>query len=140
MAVFGFYLDVVTSVLAALAIGIGVDYGIHLMSAYRRELTAGHPNPLRAVYRTTGSAILFNAASVAIGFLSLLFSLFVPIRQVGILFSVSMVLAGAASLVVLPPAIEYFSPRFISRGISVRQEESVQEAPAQEGSQVKEAQ
>jgi hypothetical protein len=51
-----------------------------------------------------------------------------------------MVLAGAASLVVLPPAIEYFSPRFISRGISVRQEESVQEAPAQEGSQVTEAQ
>jgi len=117
MATFGFYLDVVTSLLAALAIGIGVDYGIHLMSAYRRALYSGHQHPLDVVYRTTGSAIVFNATSVAVGFLSLLASQFVPIRQVGILFSVSMVFAGAASLIVLPIALELFSPRFITRGI-----------------------
>ena len=116
MAVFGFHLDVVTSILAALAIGIGVDYGIHLMSAYRRALAHGRANPLEWVYRRTGSAILFNATSVAVGFLALLVSQFVPIRQVGILFTVSMVFAGAASLIVLPMALDYFSPRFISAG------------------------
>jgi predicted RND superfamily exporter protein len=118
MAVFGFHLDVVTSILAALAIGIGVDYGIHLMSAYRRGLAEGHSNLLEWVYRRTGSAILFNAASVAVGFLALLVSHFVPIQQVGILFTVSMVFAGAASLVVLPMALEYFSPDFITRGVA----------------------
>ena len=101
----------------ALAIGVGVDYAIHYLNAYKRCLAEGAENPLNAVYRTTGSAILVNALSVAVGFLGLLISRFIPIQQLGILFSVSMVCACLASLVVLPLVVEIIKPRFLRRSI-----------------------
>ena len=117
MVVFGFNLDIITSLLAALAIGIGVDYAIHYMSAYKRCIREGEAHPLNKVFRTTGSAIFFNALSVAIGFLGLLISRFVPIQQLGILFSVSMVCACLASLIVLPLILEITKPRFLWKQI-----------------------
>lgn len=115
MAALNFNLDVITSLLAALAIGVGVDYAIHYMNAYKRCLADGAENPLNTVYKTTGSAILFNATSVAVGFLGLLISRFIPIQQLGVLFSVSMVFACLASLIVLPMVIEITKPRFLRR-------------------------
>ena len=115
MVLLNFSLDIVTSLLAALAIGVGVDYAIHYMNAYKRCLTKGVENPLNEVYKTTGSAILFNAISVAVGFLGLLISRFIPIQQLGILFSVSMVCACLASLVALPMVIEITKPRFLKK-------------------------
>ncbi len=113
MGIFGFNLDIVTSLLASLAIGIGVDYAIHFMNAYKRSVRDKDANSLNTVYRTTGKAIFFNALSVAVGFTGLLISRFVPIRQLGILFSVSMLLSGGASLIVLPLCIELIKPRFL---------------------------
>ena len=113
MALFGFRLDIITSLLASLAIGIGVDYAIHYMNAYKRCVTSGDPNPLNKVYRTTGSAIFFNALSVAVGFLGLLISRFIPIQQLGILFAVAMVCASLASLIVLPMVLEATKPKFL---------------------------
>ncbi|MBT3275408.1 MAG: MMPL family transporter [Spirochaetales bacterium] len=115
MVVFQFSLDIITSLLASLAIGIGVDYAIHYMNAYKRCIKEGETNPLRKVYRTTGSAIFFNALSVAFGFLGLLISRFIPIQQLGILFSVSMVCACLASLIVLPMVLEITKPRFLRK-------------------------
>jgi uncharacterized protein len=115
MALFGFRLDIITSLLASLAIGIGVDYAIHYMSAYKRSVRAGDENPLNKVYRTTGSAIFFNALSVAVGFLGLLISRFIPIQQLGILFSVSMICASLASLIVLPMVLEIAKPKFLQK-------------------------
>jgi hypothetical protein len=113
MGLFGFNLDIVTSLLASLAIGIGVDYAIHFMNAYKRSIREKAANSLNAVYRTTGNAIFFNALSVAVGFIGLLISRFIPIRQLGILFSVSMLLSCGASLIVLPLCIELIKPRFL---------------------------
>jgi uncharacterized protein len=113
MALLNFSLDIVTSLLASLAIGIGVDYAIHYMNAYKRCITDGDPNPLATVYRTTGAAIFYNALSVAVGFLGLLISRFIPIQQLGILFSVSMICACLASLIVLPMVLEIAKPRFL---------------------------
>jgi predicted RND superfamily exporter protein len=115
MVVFQFSLDIITSLLASLAIGIGVDYAIHYMNAYKRCIKEGETNPLQKVYRTTGSAIFFNALSVAVGFLGLLISRFIPIQQLGILFSVSMVCACLASLIVLPMVLEITKPRFLRK-------------------------
>jgi len=113
MALLGIHLDIITSLLAALAIGIGVDYAIHFMSACRR-LSYGEPmHGLMEIYRTTGRAIIINASSVALGFSGLIFSRFIPIQQMGILFTVSMVFSALASLTVLPMAIYRYKPKFI---------------------------
>ena len=41
MILFQFNLDIITSLLASLAIGIGVDYAIHIMNAYKRNIVRG---------------------------------------------------------------------------------------------------
>lgn len=111
MILFQFNLDIITSLLASLAIGIGVDYAIHIMNAYKRNM--GSPDCLDAVYRTTGKAVFINAVSVAVGFLSLTISQFVPIRQMGVLFAVSMIFASLSSLIVLPIILNKLKPKFL---------------------------
>jgi uncharacterized protein len=113
MILFQFNLDIITSLLGSLAIGIGVDYAIHIMNAYKRNINLGYYDCLRTVYRTTGKAVFINAVSVALGFLSLTVSQFVPIRQMGILFAVSMILACLASLIVLPIILNKTKPKFL---------------------------
>ncbi len=113
MILFQFNLDIITSILASLAIGIGVDYSIHIMNAYKRNIDKSDAGCLNAVYRTTGKAVFINAVSVAVGFLSLMISQFVPIRQMGILFAVSMIFACLASLIVLPIILNKLKPKFL---------------------------
>ncbi|MEA1911172.1 MAG: MMPL family transporter, partial [Spirochaetota bacterium] len=113
MILFQFNLDIITSLLASLAIGIGVDYSIHIMNAYKRNIDKGDADCLNAVYRTTGKAVFINAVSVAVGFLSLTISGFVPIRQMGILFAVSMIFASLSSLIVLPIILNKLKPKFL---------------------------
>jgi predicted RND superfamily exporter protein len=115
MALLSINLDIVTSLLAALAIGIGVDYAIHFLSAYQRiNKSPDFKQTLQTVLKTTGRAILINAASVTLGFSGLLFSRFIPIRQMGILFCISMVFASLSSLTVLPSVLNRWKPRFLS--------------------------
>jgi len=115
MVAFNIGLDVITSLLAALAIGIGVDYAIHFIAACQRiGLKTIQSTGLSAIMRTTGRAIIINAASVTIGFAGLIFSRFIPIRQMGILFCVSMVFAALSSLTVLPMVILRLKPTFLS--------------------------
>lgn len=117
MAIFSINLDIITSLLAALAIGIGVDYSIHFMSAYTRlSGTTDSHQVLPLVMRTTGRAIIINAASVILGFSGLIFSRFIPIQQMGMLFCVSMIFAGLSSLTVLPMVLDRWQPRFLHAG------------------------
>ena len=96
MAIFSIKLDIITSLLAALCIGVGIDYAIHLISAFQRN-----DQDFATIMQTTGRAILANAASVALGFSGLLFSRFIPIANMGLLFSIAMISAALSALLVL---------------------------------------
>lgn len=126
MSTAGFNLDFITALLGSLAIGIGVDYAIHFISAYRRSVLRGENDHLDYVYRTTGRAIFFNAASVAAGFLALVLSSLIPIRQMGLMFALAMLFSGAASLILVPMALEFFRPRFLYKGAGERKKPAFQ--------------
>lgn len=115
MALTGIPLDIVTIMIASLVIGIGVDYTIHFTSGFRHNLAEiGDPfNALKATLATTGRAILINAVGVAVGFLVLLFTEIVPLRQLGVMIAVTMVVSSIAALIVLPAVYFALKPRFI---------------------------
>ena len=116
MALFKIHLDIVTSLLASLAIGIGVDYAIHLLAAFKRADTSRSlGDSLHDILGTTGRAIVINAASVSLGFSGLLFSHFIPIQQMGLLFCISMLFASLSSLTVLPMLIIRTNPSFLTK-------------------------
>lgn len=110
MLAFSIKLDIVTSLLAALCIGIGVDYAIHLLSAIVRN-----DMPMDRIMQTTGKAILANAASVALGFIGLLFSRFMPIANLGVLFCIAMATAAASALLLLPAIAVHYPKLMFTR-------------------------
>jgi uncharacterized protein len=117
MGLLGINLDMVTSLISSIAIGIGIDYTIHFLSNYHHERLQS--DDLAKVtlntYLVSGKAILVNALSVAFGFLVLAFSKFVVLRYIGILVAVCMITSSAAAMVVLPVMLNVFKPKFISR-------------------------
>jgi len=100
-------LDTATTMLASIAIGIGVDYTVHFLSKYRRELRAGRTShgAVGETIQTTGRAISYNVMAVAAGFAVLLFSSFGPIATLGALVALSMGISGLAALTLLPAAL-----------------------------------
>lgn len=100
-------LDTATTMLASIAIGIGVDYTVHFLSKYRRELRAGRTShdAVGETIQTTGRAITYNVTAVAAGFAVLLFSSFGPIATLGALVALSMGISGLAALTLLPAAL-----------------------------------
>ncbi len=118
--IFGFMglpLDVSTAIFSAIAIGISVDYSIHLLNGIRHGLkTKGPEFAVDEGLKITGNAITFNALSVAFGFLVLTFSSFTNWIKMGAIIGFTMVTACAGTLLVIPVLVEAFRlDRFLSK-------------------------
>jgi len=115
MGFFGIRLDMVTAMVASLAVGIGVDYTIHFLAAYKRERALEEDVEIvtRNVYATSGKAILVNALSVGVGFLVLVFSNFTSLRYIGSLVALTMLTSSFAALALLPILLNTIKPKFI---------------------------
>ena len=113
----GIKLDIGTSMVASIAIGIGVDYTIHFLSAYHyeRQRSDNLDEVCRNTLLTAGKAIIFNAASVAAGFAVLLFSNFYPLVNLGLLVMLTMITSSIAAMTILPALLNLFQPDFISK-------------------------
>lgn len=113
----GIKLDIATSMVASIAIGIGVDYTIHFLSAYNDERKKSDDIEVvtQNTLTSTGKAIIFNAVSVALGFLVLAFSNFEPLVSLGILVAITMLTSSMGALVVLPVLLGIFKPKFIEK-------------------------
>lgn len=117
MGFFGIPLDIVTAMIASIAIGIGIDYAIHVTSVYEAEyrIVGDHREAARRMLRVTGKAILSNASSVALGFAVLVFSVFTPLNTVGILIAVIMFTSSFFSMTLLPVLFARLRPKFLTR-------------------------
>lgn len=110
MGLLGIKLNIATSMVSSIAIGVGIDYTIHFLDALRRS-AAHHTNWQRIVQHallTSGKAIVVNALSVGLGFLVLLFSQFQPLISLGALIALTMATTSLASLTALPALIHVF--------------------------------
>jgi len=100
----GILLNLGTSLIAAIALGIAVDSTIHYMARLNLELR-GETDQAAAVVRalrTVGVPIVYTTGALCFGFLTFAFSSFVPIQNFGILASLTMVTALGANLILLP--------------------------------------
>jgi predicted RND superfamily exporter protein len=99
-----FQLNIMTANLSAIAIGVGVDYSIHLISSiyyYRRE-GMNREESVNAALTTVSQPVLANAFGLAIGFSALFFS---PLRihaQAASVMWVAMVVSSMAALLLVP--------------------------------------
>tara|TARA_B110000008_G_scaffold214549_1_gene213718 strand:- start:97 stop:534 length:438 start_codon:yes stop_codon:yes gene_type:complete len=108
-------LDMTTSMLTCILVGVGVDYTVHFLWHLRDHVRDGDSldDAISNTLRISGRGILFNGLSVIIGFSALLFSVFVPVKVFGILVmgSISFCLFGA--LATLPALTSLINPKFL---------------------------
>ncbi len=107
MALLGIPYTIVTSIITALSIGIGVDYTIHVIHRYREEFSRLRTPETVAVrtLATTGSALLGSALTTALGFSVLTFSPLISFEQFGITAAITIVYSLIVSILVVPPAM-----------------------------------
>jgi predicted RND superfamily exporter protein len=104
MGITGIPLDIATVLVASIALGIGIDYSIHVITGFNKHLIS-HRDAENAIEETillSGNAIIINVISVSAGFLVLLFSQIVPLQNFGLLVAVSMFGSGFGALTLLP--------------------------------------
>ncbi|MCD4794644.1 MAG: MMPL family transporter [Bacteroidales bacterium] len=100
----GISLDIATVLVASVALGIGIDYSIHVITHFNHSFkeTNNINKALEDTIMISGKAILINVLSVTGGFLVLLFSQMVPLQNFGLLVAISMIGSGMGSLTLLP--------------------------------------
>ncbi|MCK5119571.1 MAG: MMPL family transporter [Candidatus Latescibacteria bacterium] len=115
MGVFGIELNIVTAMLSSIMIGVGIDYTIHFLWRYREERQHGltEVDAVKKTLTTTGRGIIFNAFSVIIGFVALLFSGFLPVQFFGFLVVVSIFACLVGALVLVPSLCIVLKPKFL---------------------------
>ena len=107
MALLDIPYGLITSIITALSIGIGVDYTIHVIHRYREEFSRVR-DPEEAAVRTlatTGSALLGSALTTALGFGVLMFSPLAGIQQFGVTAAISIAYSLLVAILVVPPAM-----------------------------------
>jgi predicted RND superfamily exporter protein len=100
----GIDLNICTSTIASISIGIAVDDTIHYMLGFHAELRAGRSREaaILATLRAVGRPILITSVALTAGFLIACLSNFQPVRHFGILASVTMVIGVFTDLFLLP--------------------------------------
>ncbi len=112
----GVWLSVGTSMFAAIAIGVGVDFAVHTvdrMIFFINEEKLDIDTAFKAFYKTTGRALLFNVLALSLGFGVLITSSVPPLLRFGALVAVSVSAGFAASITVLPAIIYLLKPKFL---------------------------
>jgi predicted RND superfamily exporter protein len=102
-------LGIASSMFASLTIGVGIDYPLHLLHAYRRHRSSSPDRDaaLEGALGTAGRAIRWNAIALGVGFAVLGVSGLPPNRALGLLLGAAMFLCYGSTL--------FFLPRFVSR-------------------------
>ncbi len=102
----GITLNVLTVMVTALTVGLGIDYAIHIVERYREERV--HKSERQAIESTiklTGSAILISGLTTVCGFAVLFLSPMPLVRNFGIITAATIVYSIIIAIFVLPSMI-----------------------------------
>ncbi|OJF77233.1 MAG: hypothetical protein BKP49_03625 [Treponema sp. CETP13] len=111
----GINLDLVTSIIASVAIGVGIDYTIHFLTTYKAERAKSDDleTVALATFRKSGPGIITNAIAVGLGFLVLCLSQFIVLRYIGLLVAIVMFTSSALAMTIIPGVLNAFDPKFM---------------------------
>jgi predicted RND superfamily exporter protein len=112
MAIAGYTVNVVTATIAAIAVGVGIDFSTHFTARFREELRV-QPTRLAAVRRAgegTGGALVLSALTSVLGFTVMALAPTPIFATFGTLTAVMIGLSLVAALFVLPSLLVLVTP------------------------------
>ncbi len=118
-AIMGFLkipLEPSTSMFAAIAIGLGVDFAIHVLDRIRFLVqTQGleMQEAIRGLYRTAGRALFINFMALFLGFSVLFLSEMPPLTRLGAMMATVSLFSFIAAIVMVPALVSVLRPGFL---------------------------
>ncbi len=104
-------LNIITSIVAAMLIGLFVDYMIHVYRRFEECCRLGD-NPLQALERTltgTGKAIVSGALTTALSFFSVVITSFRGLHQLGVVAGFGVLFCLLATLVLMTSLLSWLA-------------------------------
>ncbi len=116
MGVFGIDIAPATSMTAAIATGLGIDFGIHLISLLRRRRAEGADwsDAFDDSYRVVARACFYSALALGVALAVICISSAPPLRWFGLLVSVGAFGSLVGALVIVPALCSVLT--FIRKG------------------------
>ena len=103
MSLLGISLNVLTVMVTALTIGLGIDYAIHIVERYRHELqTLDNDKAVEVAINHTGSALIISGITSLFGFAVLTLSPMPLVRNFGIITAATIIYSVLIAVLVLP--------------------------------------
>lgn len=114
MGATGIYLKADTAILFSIVFGLSVDYTIHFLNKFKTERSKSNnlDEALRVSFVLIAKPLTINTLILLSGFLSLLISDFKGSYTMGLLLSLSMVLAWLCNLILFPILIKSYFNHF----------------------------
>ena len=110
MAVLGLKANFMNIFVSTMIIGIGVDYGLHMIHRFR-EIEAGETRDLETSLRETGKAIVAAALSTVVGFGSMSFSHYPGLRTTGYVAIMGALATAFVSISLVPALLRLTAKR-----------------------------
>ena len=102
----GWKIQIITVLVPMILIAVANDYGIHMIAKYQEDNVEGHSYSSSELairmFHSLGKPILLTGLTTIAGMLCLLGHVIIPARELGILASVGILYALAASLFFIP--------------------------------------
>jgi len=104
MVTIGYTLNVMTILIGALTVGLGVTYAIHISHRFIEEMEHHHSldKAINNTVKNTGSALFGAAMTTVLGFGVLFFAILPPMKQFGTMTALTIFYSFLSSVWVLP--------------------------------------
>lgn len=115
MAAVGIGMNINTLPVAALGIGLGVDYAFYVVDRMREEIARGRPLPaaVHASLRGSGRAVLITGVTLCLSVFVWAASSLKFQAEMGLLMGVWLMVSATAALVLMPALVVIFKPEFV---------------------------
>jgi hypothetical protein len=115
-------LNVNTLPVACLGVGLGIDYGIYIISRIKEEYAqfGDIEQAVESALMTSGRSVLATAITIV---MSVALWAWAPLRflaEMGILLAFWMGIVALVALIILPIAVVWFKPAFITKNAVIR--------------------
>ncbi|MBB6480704.1 MMPL family transporter [Spirochaeta isovalerica] len=111
-------LNMMTAMYLVALMGLGIDFAIHLLTAYRQERDAGLDfyDAIRHAIEKSGSGILTGGLTTAAAFFALVIAETQMIRELGLVAGMGIVCELLAMLLIIPPMLGFREYRRVKKG------------------------
>ena len=112
------HLNIFAMVFGVVLVGLGIDFGIHLLAHYRHGLERGMAvrEALVEVYREIGMGTVLGAITTAAALSTAVFTDFLGLAELGIICGIGIMLCLVAMLVVFPAMLVVIDTRRVGDG------------------------